>query len=118
MNKEEDISRREYQLYKRLRQASMDGSILVREDEWKRIETEIEAIWPDFGKKIHERGARLSDIELRICWMTRMHIPPTGIAIVLRRAKSSISQARARIYEKLNGTKGSGQMFDEFIRKL
>ena len=64
------------------------------------------------------RGVYLSDIEMRICWMAILRIPPRGMATILKRSKAAISLARARLYEKLNGEKGNGQMFDEFIREL
>ena len=79
MNKEEDLSVRACRLYEELRRASLDYSILLREDDWKRIEGEVK---------------------------------------VLKRTKAAISLARSRLYEKMTGTKGSGLMFDEFIRQL
>lgn len=118
MNKEENTSQREFQIYELLRQAALDGSILVREDDWKRIENEAKILWPDLGRKIYERGIHLSDIEMRICWMAKMRIPPQGMANILKRSNPAISLARARLYEKLKGEKGSGKMFDVFIRNL
>ena len=118
MNKEENTSQREFQIYELLRQAALDDSILVREDDWKRIENEAKILWPDLGRKIYERGIHLSDIEMRICWMAKMRIPPQGMANILKRPTPAISLARARLYEKLKGEKGSGKMFDVFIRNL
>ena len=118
MNKEATTSQREFEIYELLRQAALDDSILVREDDWRRIEAEAKVLWPDLGRKIYERGVYLSDIEMRICWMAIVRIPPRGMANILKRSKPAISLARARLYEKLSGEKGNGQMFDEFIRKL
>ena len=118
MNKEATTSQREFEIYELLRQAALDDSILVREDDWRRIEAETKVLWPNLGRKIYERGVYLSDIEMRICWMARLRIPPRGMAYILKRSKPAISLARARLYEKLCGEKGNGQMFDEFIRKL
>lgn len=110
MNKEVTTSQREFEIYELLRQAALDDSILVKEDDWKRIEAEAKILWPNLGRRIYERGVYLSDIEMRI--------PPRGMAYILKRSKAAISLARARLYEKLNGEKGNGQMFDEFIRGL
>ena len=118
MNKEANTSQREFEIYELLRQAALDDSILVREDDWRRIEAEAKVLWPDLGRKIYERGVYLSDIEMRICWMAIVRIPPRGMATILKRSKPAISLARARLYEKLCGEKGNGQMFDEFIREL
>ena len=115
---EEEKANREYRLYEFLRRASLDDSILLRKDDWERVETEINALWPDFRRKLYEYGTNLSDTEIRICWMVRMGIPPKGMATILKRTKAAISLARSRLYEKLLHTPGTGKMFDEFIRKL
>ena len=117
MNKEEKAIR-EYQLYEFLYRASLDDSILLRENDWKRVETEINELWPDFRRKLYEYGTNLSDTEIRICWMIRMGIPPKGMATILKRTKPAISLARSRLYKKLHGTPGTGQMLDAFIRRL
>ena len=117
MNKEEKAIL-EYQLYEFLYRASLDDSILLRKDDWERVETEINALWPDFRRKLYEYGTNLSDTEIRICWMVRMNIPPKGMATILKRTKAAISLARSRLYEKLLHSPGTGKMFDEFLRKL
>ena len=50
--------------------------------------------------------------------MARMNIPPLGMATILKRTKPAISLARSRLYKKLHGTPGTGQMLDAFIRRL
>ena len=115
---EEEKANREYRLYEFLRRASLDDSILLRKDDWKHVEQEIHALWPDFGRKLYEYGVNLSDTERRICWMARMNIPPKGMATILKRTKAAISLARSRLYEKLLHSPGTGKMFDEFLRKL
>ena len=117
MNKEEKAIR-EYQLYEFLYRASLDDSILLRKDDWERVETEINALWPDFRRKLYEYGTNLSDTEIRICWMVRMGIPPKGMATILKRSKPAISLARSRLYEKIHAVKATGAIFDEFIRGL
>ena len=118
MSKEVNLPQLEFELYELLRIAAQDDSILVKEEDWRRIETGIKVLWPNLGKEIYERGVYLTEIELRICWMTRLHIPPRGMAYILKRSKAAISLARARLDEKFKGEKGNGQMFDEFIRRL
>ena len=90
---EEEKANREYRLYEFLRRASLDDSILLRTDDWKHVEQEIHALWPDFGRKLYEYGVNLSDTERRICWMARMNIPPLGMATILKRTKPAISLA-------------------------
>ena len=50
---EEEKANREYRLYEFLRRASLDDSILLRKDDWKHVEQEIHALWPDFGRKLY-----------------------------------------------------------------
>lgn len=61
MNKEATTSQREFEIYELLRQTALDDSILVREDDWRRIETEAKVLWPDLGRKIYERKCPLAD---------------------------------------------------------
>ena len=74
--KPEETSLREFQLYEFLRRASQEDSILLSGQDWLRVETDINALWPDFGKRLYELHTHLSDHELRICWLIRMRIPP------------------------------------------
>ena len=115
---EEEKAIREFRLYELLRRASLNDSILLRENDWEQVEAEFRSLWPDFGQKLYLCGAYLSDIEMRICWMARMDIPPKGMDTILKRTKPAISLARSRLYEKLTHTPGTGKMFDEFIRRL
>ena len=111
MNKEATTSQREFEIYELLRQAALDDSILVREEDWRRIEAEAKVLWPNLGRKIYERGVYLSDMEMRICWMAILRIPPRGMVYILKRSKTAISLARARLYEKLNGEKRRSSFF-------
>jgi len=115
---EEEKAIRQYRLYEFLRRASLDDSILLRTDDWKHVEQEINALWPDFGRKLYAYGVNMSDTERRICWMARMNIPPLGMATILKRSKPAISLARSRLYEKIHAVKATGAIFDEFIRGL
>ena len=100
---EEEKAIREFRLYELLRRASLNDSILLRENDWEQVEAEFRSLWPDFGQKLYLCGAHLSDIEMRA---------------ILKRTKPAISLARSRLYEKLTHTPGTGKMFDEFIRRL
>jgi len=115
---EEEKSVREYRLYELLRRASLDDSILLRPNDWCHVEEEINALWPDFGRKLYECQVNLSETEMRICWLARMRIPPKGMATILKRSKPAISLARSRLYEKIHAVKGTGVMLDDFIRNL
>ena len=53
MNQEE-TSLREFQLYELLRRASQDDSILLSGQDWLRVEADINALWPDFGRRLYE----------------------------------------------------------------
>ena len=118
MKPEETASLREFRLYELLRRASLDDSILLGSQDWLRVEADINALWPDFGKRLYELHTHLSDHELRICWLIRMRIPPKGMATILKCSKPAITNARVRLYQKLHGTQGKAHMLDEFIRSL
>ena len=118
MRQNRAILSKEYTLHEYLRQAAQDDSIVLSEDDWKHIGMETEQLWPQFRPALYAHGLHPSDTELRICWLIRMNLTPIEMSVILKKSKSAISNIRSRLYEKTHGTKGSGRMFDDFIRKL
>ena len=109
MSKKVNLPQLEFELYELLRIAAQDDSILVKEEDWRRIETGIKVLWPNLGKEIYERGVYLTEIELRICWMTRLHIPPRGMAYILKRSKAAISLPAPGSMKSSKAKKGTGR---------
>ena len=102
--------------YLSLRQRLYEGPTL-KNDEWERLESQMRIAYPMFFRRLAELG-QFSEVELRVCMLTKLRIPPSAIAIHTCREYSSISSIRSRLYFKLFGKKGGAKELDEFILSL
>ena len=102
--------------YLSLRQHLCKGPAL-KQEEWVELEARMRNDCPKFFRKLAEMG-QLSEVELRVCMLTKLGIPPSAIAVHTYREYSSISTIRSRLYFKLFGKKGSPRELDVFIQKL
>lgn len=86
-------------------------------EEWKQLEMELKTIYPDFSSALYQMY-NLSQMEYRVCLLTKIRTTPTEIAAVLKREPSSISSMRGRLYHKIFKGKGGAKEWDEFIMSL
>ena len=100
------------------RAASCNDDMNISEIEWERIRSTLDFVFPHFRKQLIELYPQLSKIEEQVCWLIKLSIPPAGIARIVKRSNSAISNIRTRLHKKIHKTDGNGEMFDEFIRKL
>lgn len=89
----------------------------LKPDEWKELETQMKSAYPQFFRNLTEK-CQLSEVELRVCILTKLGIPPSAIAIHTCREYSSISSIRSRLYYKMFGKKGGAKDLDEYIINL
>ena len=102
--------------YLALRQRLYEGPTL-KHDEWEELEIQMKNAYPAFFRKLTEM-CQLSEVEQRVCMLTKLGIPPSAIAIHTCREYSSISSIRSRLYFKMFGKKGGAKDWDEFIINL
>lgn len=102
--------------YLALRQRLYEGPAL-KQDEWEELESQMKRAYPVFFRRLSEM-CQLSEVELRVCMLTKLGIPPSAIADHTCREYSSISSIRSRLYFKLFGKKGGAKELDEFILNL
>ena len=102
--------------YLTLRQRLYEGPML-KHDEWEELEIQMKNAYPAFFRKLTEM-CPLSEVEQRVCMLTKLGIPPSTIAIHTCREYSSISSIRSRLYFKMFGKKGGAKDWDEFIINL
>ena len=102
--------------YLALRQRLYEGPAL-KQDEWEELERQMKGADAIFFRRLAEKG-QLSEVELRVCMLIRLGIPPSAIAIHTCREQSSISSIRSRLYFKLFGKKGGARELDEFILSI
>ena len=102
--------------YIALRPRLYEGPTL-KHDEWEELEMQMKSAYPMFFRKLAEM-CQLSEVELRVCMLTKLGVPPSAIAIHTCREYSSISSIRSRLYFKLFGKKGGAKELYEFIQNL
>lgn len=109
---------RQSSLYDLLQRAASTDTINITEDNWNRIQSTLDFVYPHFRKQLKELYPKLSVLEEQVCWLIKLSIHPTGIARIVKRSNSAISNIRSRLHKKIHKTSGNGEMFDEFIKNL
>lgn len=102
--------------YLALRKKIEAGSNLSDSD-WEQLETQLKAVYPDFSTALYQLH-NISGMEYHVCLLIKVRCTPTEIAAVLKKAPSSISSARSRLFFKVFGKKGSAKDWDTFILSL
>ena len=92
-----------------------ESSIKVTEELWKELQSALDITYSHFTDRLYALYPRLSQHELRICYLVKTGIPVKGIAWLLSRSKAAITVCRGRLYKKIHGTEGTGEKMDQFI---
>lgn len=95
-----------------------EDSAKITEEQWEELHTAIDLTYPRFTDRLLTLYPKLSEIELRICYLIKISLPLKTIAQILNRSNSAITNARIRMYKKLKGTDGKAEFFDKFISDL
>ncbi|MBQ2883940.1 MAG: hypothetical protein IJE43_09250, partial [Alphaproteobacteria bacterium] len=108
------------ELYKEIWTASNeeDASTINLPEKWISIQESIDNIYPGFTDKIFQLSPSLTPTELRVCWLTKIGIPPAGIARILNLSKQAISNARSKLAKKMQESDREPKNFDQLIEKL
>ena len=113
--------RRKEALLVELKQTALYQRLKTPANSTKRM-TEVE--WHQLGKQLDDiydlknrllSLAKLSETELRICYLLKIGVPPTEIADILCKSKGAISLARKRMYWKLTAKNDKAEKLDELI---
>lgn len=104
-------------LYELLQNAS-NGKATIKDEDWERIQSMLDYVYPHFSKRLHDLYPKLSPMEERICSLIKLSISPTGIARIVHRTGAAIANARKRLHKKIHMTDESNEKFDEFIKNL
>ena len=111
-------SLRQTSIYHFFHQACTKADSKITEEKWSELQKEVDTAYPNFSKHLYELSPKLSVIELRICYLMKISIPPTHIAIFTNRTKAAISNARTRLAKRLLGEQNSTEKLDAFISDL
>lgn len=89
----------------------------LTEADWQEVRERLKGVYPGFVGQL--RGLYpMSELEMQVCMLTKLRIPPTDMASVLARDVSTISTVRSRLYGKVFGRKGGAREWDEFVLSI
>lgn len=111
---EEDFHHSDF--YISLHRKIANGERLNKED-WNEIENQLKNVYPRFVSTLFNLHS-MSQVEYRVCLLLKLNVGLTEMSNVLCKDKSSISNTRRRLYEKVFDKKGTGKDWDEFIHSL
>ena len=94
-----------------------DGQEPIDESDWMALRQELDQIY-DLTNRLRLLSPNLSEIELRICYLVKIHVKVTDMATILCRSVSGVSSIRNRLYAKLTGERGSTEKLDRIILDL
>ena len=108
------------QLYKEIWLASSeeDSDFFNSPEKWVAIQENIDFIYPRFTDKLYQLSPSLTPTELKVCWLTKIGVPPAGIARILNLSKQAISNARSRLSKKMQKVDNAKKSFDQLIENL
>ena len=104
-------------LYILLQDAS-NGKTTVKDEDWGRIQSMVDYVYPHFRKRLYDIYPQLSTMEEHICILLKFSFSPSSIARIVGRTGSAIANARKRLHKKIHKTNENSERFDEFIRNL
>ena len=105
-------------IYKLFRRASINEDAKVSEKHWVELQAEIRKVYPNFVLHLKELSPKVSDVELKICLLTKLGMPQSHIANVLGYTRGGVSLACERFYKKIFGTKYTAKEFAHFIEEI
>ena len=92
------------------------GARITAED-WTALRTELDRIY-DLTSRLYEICPQISDMELRICYLIKIHVKVRDMAAILNRSVSGVSSVRGRLYTKITGEGNSPDKLDQLILDL
>jgi hypothetical protein len=100
--------------YKYLESLSKRGAFMSTDD-WQKTEELINLLLPDFCEFLSANRERLTENELKVCFLTRLHFKPQSIGFMIDLSAASISKIRINLLNKLFGVEGKPSEFDKRI---
>ena len=104
------------EVYRRLQECLNIGKSLNYQD-WGELTQLLNSIYTGFTEKLYSLFP-MSEHELHVSLLIKMHLQPKDIALLTAHSKESIATTRSRLYSKVFGRKGSSKDWDDFILSL
>lgn len=92
-----------------------DPYFRMKEAHWIELRKEIDATYNDFTDRLYALYPKLSETELRVCYLIKVGISASDIAALICLKNNSVSSIRKRLYQKIHGVPGTTNMMDSFV---
>lgn len=87
--------------------------------QWEELRDLIKQCFPQFIPRLHTLYPKISEIELRTCFLLKLEVPLKAFPKVMNKGNASaISNLRTRLYKKFFNKDGSASDLDKFITDL
>ena len=86
--------------------------------QWEELRREMDFAFDGFTDRLLELCPKLSEVEIHVCYLVKLEVPPTDIAHIIVRQKNTVSTIRERLNKKLYGKEGTAKQFDKFIEQF
>ena len=87
-------------------------------EHWQMLAAEIDKAYPSFTRHLVILYPRIKEAELHTCYLMKIGVPRSRMAVLLNYSVSGISTLLARLHVKLTGKKGSAKDVEKLIEKL
>lgn len=113
-----ELSFKQSDIYLLFHKISNDETLKITDNEWTALQISIDKTYHNFTDRLYTLYPQLSLLELRICYLIKISMQVKDIAKLVIRSKPAITAARIRLYKKIHGIEGTGDMLDQFIINL
>ena len=87
--------------------------------QWEELRDLIKHCFPQFIPRLHTLYPKISEIELRTCFLLKLEVPLKAFPKIMNKGNASaISNLRTRLYKKFFNKDGSASDLDKFITDL
>ena len=84
------------------------------DSEWQQLGHYVDGAFNQFSSRLLDL-APLKGMELNACWLLKLGLQPTDVALMVMRSRSAVTMMAKRLYKKFTKKSGSAQEFYEFI---
>ena len=119
-NERKEYLLREFQeslIYQRILINAGKPKFHLRDEEWDFLAEWIDKVYDNFTTRLMALTP-LNITERQICYLVKLNLKPSQIAVMLNITDTAISMNRNRLYKKIFHEKGSSKDFDEFIKNF
>lgn len=104
-------------VYLKFHQA-LHNKVKLTEEDWLQLKESIDKIYPELTFRICMLYPKITQHQLRICYLVKLKFTNDNIAKLLYSTPASVSVARKRLYEKITGKTGKPENFNSLISDL